>query len=211
MPRMDKSAQNLLLPIFFIVFWLSFAYIWLVIGWKDTNKLFTPHWWFDEVGHALFGTMGSCTLLFLFQNYAAKGVFRITGRFFLALVIIAIISLLGVLWELVEFIWDMWLQPEHFDWLGKAQSDSIDTMIDILVNASFSTLVMGIYGIYNMLYTKIYPDESALFQIEELTGEIKAISHAIGQHRREHLRHIVPALRELIHTARERRKQKPLL
>lgn len=195
-------------PVILALFWFTYVYTWVVWGWRDTNTLFSAPWWFDETGHALYGVMGSVTLLHFFQNYAAKGIFRITGRFFLSLIVISIVALLGVFWELCEFIWDMWLQPEYFDWLGKAQSDSIDTSLDIIVNTLFSTFAIGIYGLYNFFYKKLYPEEIEMFQVEELIDDIRHISRKIQSRRREHLRHIVPEVKKLIRTIRQNRQKR---
>ncbi|MBI2056614.1 MAG: hypothetical protein HYT37_04555 [Candidatus Sungbacteria bacterium] len=194
---------------FFIIYWLAHFYIWAVWGWEDTAKLFTAPWWFDETGHALAGVMGSYTILYYTQNYIAQGIFRIMGKFFLAVIIIACVSLVfGVGWEGGELAWDAWIQPNYFSWLGKAQADSADTTIDILVTTVFSILAMACYGLYNIVYKKLYPNEDEQLNIEYLKHLIHYVSREVVKRRRSHLKQIVPALRELIHTARANIRKK---
>lgn len=193
--------------IILIFFWFAFAYVWLIWGWKDTNHLFTAPWWFDTAGHALYGFMGSFTLLYFFQNYAAGGIFRFTGRIFIAVVIASSVSLIGVFWEMTELFWDAWIQPGYLRWLGKAQSDSVDTSIDIIVNTLGAIFAMGMYGLYNFIFQKIHPEDDDIFKTDELIEDIRHVSRKIQTHRREHLKHIIPAIRELVRTIRKQRKK----
>lgn len=196
---------------FFISYWLAHFYIWTVWGWKDTNELFTDAWWFDESGHMLYGIMGSYTLLYYYQNYAVSGTFRLFGRIFLANSIISKVTLWGVYWEIGEFAWDIWLQPAHFDWLGKAQSDSLDTSLDIIINNAFARIALAFYGAYNILYKKLYPDEQEYFEIENIKDHIRYLSNKIAKRHRIHMKDIVPdlraELRELFQAIRSRRKK----
>lgn len=195
----------------FLVFWMCFGYVWLVWGWKDTSELFSAAWWFDEAGHMLYGIMGGYTLLYYYQNYTVSGAFRLFGKLFLASSIISKITLWGVYWEIIEFVWDIWLQPAHFDWLGKAQSDSLDTSIDIILNSMFARIAMVLYGLYNMLYKKWYPDENEYGEIEDIKNHIRYLSDKIARRRHTHIKDIIPSIREelkeLFQTIRTRRNK----
>lgn len=189
-----------------ICFWLLFSYFWTKWGWNSTATLFDYHWWYDTAGHAVFGFAGGLTLLYLFHTYAVVGIFRFAGKKFLGIIIVAIITLIGIFWEAGELLWDLRIQPNYFSWLGVAQINSIDTTVDLLTNTFFSAFSMLTYSCYSRVYEYLYPNEDEKEEIEEIIALIRHASLQIGARRRENLKHIVPALRELIRIARDKRK-----
>lgn len=189
-----------------VAFWIAFVFAWGIWYWKDA-VLFSSVWWFDTVGHVVFGFFGAFTLLYLFRTYAAKGAFVFVGRTFLSILIVAIIAITGVFWEVLELWWDYHLQPDYFDWLAKAQKNSADTTIDILVDTIAAALAMLMYGLYSRLYERYFPDGYAKDEIEEMRIKIEHFSKEIHSKRKEHFRQIKPTLRKLARNIREKMRK----
>ena len=199
---MRRFIRELLHPrnAFLFISWVLFTVIWFW-GWND-DAIFDSGWWFDAVGHALFGFLGALTFFYLFRRYAVRGIFNIAGDFFLALIIVSVVTCFGVLWEAVELGYDLAIQPSFADWLVKAQKNSVDTTIDILENIGFSILAMLAAATYRALYRRRYPDESEQEEIEEMRAKIEHFSRELrGRHRkhlfyfRSHLKNLIRAFR----------------
>ncbi|MCH7882854.1 hypothetical protein IIA95_00315 [Patescibacteria group bacterium] len=190
----------------FIIFWLLFLFIWGYL-WQD-GQLFGKAWWFDTLGHAVFGFFGAFTLLYLLRVYAIKGIFVFAGRVFLSVFIIAIITILGVFWEAGELFWDLTLQLDYFNWIAKAQKDSIDTTADILTNTGFAFFAMLFYGLYNKWYEKYYPNEYEKEEITKMKTKIARFSKDIRKQRRRYFKkEMKPALKELVENIKEKTKR----
>jgi hypothetical protein len=194
--------------IIFAVCWGIIIYVWGIWGWNS------PNWWFEEAGHVVGGTMGAITLLYLYKTYSLHGIFRFAGKKHLTKDIVEDVAFLGILWELYEMIWDLYLQPNFFPHLARAQSGIIDTVIDLMINPLSAFLTMVIYfrcvKLYALIYKKIYPDDTKTIAVEEEIEETLEILRYVGKKvqflRKEHLKQLRPTLKELVHLFKESRK-----
>jgi len=168
-----------------VFFWIIFYYVWGFLGWSDAH-IFEESWWFDTAGHALFGFAGAITLLYLYRTYSLHGLFYFAGHKHLAVIVVAHIVLLGTLWELIELLWDLYIQPEYMAWLAKAQGSSMDTTIDILAETIAAFVVMFLYVAYNKAYEKFYPDNFRTEKKELLEEVAQHLSIEIARHKKEH-------------------------
>lgn len=198
--------------IFFIIYWASHMYIWLIWGWKD-SELFDSAWWFDETGHALAGIVGALTLLYLYKTYSLHGIFRFAGNKHLTKDIVEDVALFGILWELNEMLWDLYFQP-NFPQIALAQKGVIDTVIDLIVNPLFAFFTLIVYfscvRLYARIYERVYPDDARAVvvgeEIKETLEALKYVGKKFRSLRKDHLKQLRPALKELVHSFRERRK-----
>lgn len=200
--RLRRFIREMLRPwnALLFIFWSLFVYVWLR-GWNNA-AMFDRGWWFDAGGHALFGFLGALTFFYLFRRYAVRGIFNIAGDFFLALIIVSVVTSLGLLWEGIELGYDLAIQPSVADWLAKAQKNSVDTTIDMLENAGFAVLAMLAVAAYRALHRKRHSDESEREEIEELSARIEHLSRDLRRRRAEQLRvfnrRLLPSLRRLM-------------
>lgn len=204
MKPLDKKAR--------IKFWLVaifttlfFIYIWGVQGWNDT-ELFNRTWWFDASGHAIFGFFGALLLIYAIRTYAAKGIFIFSGQKLLMVIVVAGITILGVVWESLELIWDIRLQPNYFNWIAQAQKGSADTTIDLVINTFFALLGVLSYSGYNSIYHKLYPDEAEKSEIEDTIEMIRSVSENISRRRRKKLQNLRPVFKDLFDLLKEKMK-----
>lgn len=203
-----KFIRELIKPynLAFISFWLLFLFTWGYL-WQDA-ELFGKAWWFDVLGHTVFGFFGAFTLLYLLRVYAIKGIFVFAGRFFLSIFIISIITILGVFWEVGELLWDLKLQPDYFNWIAKAQKNSVDTTVDILTNTGFAFFAMLLYGLYNKWYEKYYPNEYEKEEVIEMQAKIARFSKDIRKRRKKYFKEeMKPVLKELVRNIKEKTKR----
>ena len=192
--RIQRLVHELARPMNAVlaISWIVFVFIWIG-GWNDA-VLFNAGWWFDTAGHAIFGFFGALMFYYLFRRYAIRGIFNIAGPFFLALIIIAFVTCLGVVWEAIELSFDLFIQPSYADWLAKAQKNSVDTVLDILTNFGFSVVAMAIAAAYQMIHRRRYPDEFNHEEVEEIGARIE---HLIRDLRERHHERSVSTRREL--------------
>ena len=197
----------------FTIYWSIHVYIWLIWGWQK-SELFNRAWWFDEWGHALFGIMGALTLLYLYKTYSLHGIFRFAGKKHLTKDIVEDIAIFGIIWEIIELSWDLYLQPSYFDWLSKAQKGAADTVIDLIVNPLFALLALVICffcaRFYAYVYEKIYPDDENTADVEEKIEEalemLKYLDKNVRLLRKEHLKRLMPTFKEFFRLFGEDRK-----
>ncbi len=199
-------------PVVLAIYWGVHIYIWLIWGWKDT-ELFNSAWWFDEAGHALFGVTGALTLLYFYRTYSLHGIFRFAGKKHLTKDIVEDVAIFGILWEFGEMIWDLYFQP-NFIQLAMAQKGVIDTVIDLVVNPIFALITLVIYfscaRLYARIYERNYPDDKNTAavegEVEETLEMLRYVSQKVRSLRKEHLKHLRPTLKEIVHFFREGKK-----
>ena len=190
----------------FAIYWSIYIYIWGIWGWRD-SELFDIAWWFDEAGHALGGIMGALTLLYLYKTYSLHGIFRFAGKKHLTKDIIEDVAIFGILWELGELAWDLYLQPNYLFWLAKAQKGAADTIIDLITNPLFAFITLIIYfscvRLSKYIYKKIYPGDENIAAAEEEVEEVLEILAYLSLKTRllkkHQLKRLVPAIKKLFH------------
>ena len=173
---------------------LAFAYIWGVWGWGD-SELYESGWWFDNYGHILFGFGWGFIIIYWIRKYA-PATYIVANKFFLALVAIAVVTLLEVIiWEGLELLWDLKLQPDFANWLAKAQKGSADTTIDIIMTALGAIVAMLFWGGYRKFYEWKWPNDAQKEAIEEAREKAKIYALEITQMGREHRKQIMQEFR----------------
>jgi len=170
-----------------VIFWLVYAYIWAIWGWNDST-LFSRWWYFDTLGHAIFGVGATITLLFLFRN-SVHAWFFFGGNIMLTVATVSTVAFAGVFWEFIEAAWDVYHHgvPDHI----RAQNSALDTSLDILSSTLTSFITVLIYILYSKWYWRRNPNE----QVEELGSRIELLSQHMKKEIREQRLDIRKALR----------------
>ena len=198
--------KNKWLIIIFGIYPITHMYIWLNLGWGEV-ELFDRAWWFDEAGHALFGIIGALILLYLYKTYSLHGIFRFAGKKHLTKDIIEDVAFLGIIFELAELGWDLYLQPNYLAWLAKAQKGAADTMIDLIINPFFAFITLMIYfhciRLGRYIYKKIYPYDKNTAAVEEEVEEalevLRYLSLKTRFFKKHQLKCLLPAIKKLFH------------
>lgn len=159
-----------------IIFWSLFAAIWGF--WKVGGvayEIFGPAWWFDEVGHALFGAILTVSLLILHQTYSAiyPPLLRALGEGHLMRDIVGEVALGAVLWEAAELLHDLYVQISYSAWIARAQLNSVDTTLDIISAVLFAFLTLLAYEAAKKIYHRLRSGESK----EETVDAIKILEY----------------------------------
>lgn len=166
-----------------MIFWSLFAAVWgfwQVGGVTDT--IFSSTWWFDEIGHMIFGALLVISLLFLHQNYSSAHppLLRALGEGHLMRDILGEVALGAVLWEAAELLHDFYLTSNYSTWIVRAQLNSVDTTLDIISALLFAVLMFFVYEAAKKLYHRMrHGDESreeaadALEILEYFTKKIR--------------------------------------
>ncbi|MBI4119663.1 MAG: hypothetical protein HY456_02345 [Parcubacteria group bacterium] len=166
-----------------------FTFIWGWQGWRAVET-FGPAWWFDEIGHAIFGLGYTFAVLYWIRTYAPAAYYT-APKWFISVTTNAIMTMAGVIWEAIELLWDLWLQPNFAAWLAKAQKDSVDTTIDILVTAVFSTLALIARHVFLKWYESRYPNEALKEAIKRAEEQGRQLGKEVQPMRREHRKRIL--------------------
>lgn len=138
-----------------MIFWSLFAAIW---GFWQMDRMaydiFSPNWWFDEAGHALFGVLLAVSLLILHQNYSVvyPPLLRALGEGHHMRDIVGEVALGAVLWEAAELIKDLYSQMNYSAWIARAQLNSVDTTLDIISAVLLAILTLFAYEAAKKLY-----------------------------------------------------------
>ena len=116
--------------------WLLFFITWFFLAKLfDSSIIFDAGWYFNTIGHAVFGILWMLSRFFLMHHPSYVPLnFNWSCWVVLKTKIYPVITILVITlgWEFVEFLWDIsgyLYLPE----LGKAQKSLLDTFIDILV------------------------------------------------------------------------------
>lgn len=138
-----------------MIFWSLFAAIW---GFWQMDRMaydiFSSFWWFDEIGHALFGAFLVFSLLIFHQNYstAYPPLLRALGEKHLMRDILGEVALGAILWEAAELLKDFYSQKNYSVWIARAQLNSVDTVLDIIIAVLFAILALFVYESTKKLY-----------------------------------------------------------
>lgn len=164
-----------------------FIFIWGPWHWIIYSN---PIWWFDDLGHILYGFFGGLLVLYIKVNYTARGAFLFVGKKSLMFDTAIYVMAGGAFWELSEFIWDLYLQPSYFPYLNTAQYGLVDTMFDLL-NTFWSVLFAIIsWQIWRKVYSAFWPDEAEEEELQEIAETIQDASKEVFAIRRMHMKTI---------------------
>ena len=136
-----------------------FYYIWGMQNWSD-SQLLSGGWWFDALGHFIFGVGLSFILLYWIRFYAPES-YILSGKLNIARQIIEDVAFIeAIFWEGFELLWDLKIQPNYATWLVRAQNSSADTTSDILVTALGAMFAMFLWWCWRKYHELRWPDET---------------------------------------------------
>ena len=187
-----------------ICFWGLFAYSsggWWG-GWAPPWVGYHRWWWYDDVGHSLYGFVGGFTLLHFIINYTARGAFLFVGRGMVTIIVLAMVLAGAGLFELYEFIWDEFLKPpERF----RGQNGLRDTMIDVWNALWAVAFLLFLWHMGRSLYRRIWPVYAEKEERSQTADDILEASERIRELRRRHWKEVRDKFRRKI------RQQKKIL
>lgn len=184
---------NTLLICFWALFTYSFGGWWG--GWAPPWIGYHRWWWYDDLGHSLYGLMGGITALHIILNYTARGAFLFVGRILVSLVIFSMVMAGAGLFELYEFMWDDYLKPP--DRL-KGQDGLRDTMIDMWNAFWAAALSLLFWHAGRLLYRIFWPRRSDAEERNKIANDILAASERIRELRRSHWHEVRDRFRERV-------------
>ncbi|MDP3947103.1 MAG: hypothetical protein Q8Q41_00210 [bacterium] len=166
-----------------LIFWSLFAAIWGFWATGTQYEIFDPGWFFDEAGHAFFGMALAISLLILHQAYSSiySPLLRSIGEGHVMRDIIGEVALGGIIWETAELLWDLYVQKNYPAWLNRAQLNSVDTTLDILIAVLSAIILFFVYKGVKNIYYRLHGNESD----EEAADAMKIIEYFV---KRVHVR-----------------------
>ncbi|MEK6903879.1 MAG: hypothetical protein AABW64_04505 [Nanoarchaeota archaeon] len=139
LPAIIRRNYRIFIPIEFEFVLLIFVYASLFLG--ELHGYYTTFWWWDIMLHGLssisFGFLGFLVLYILYCEEKIK-----TSPILIAVCSFCFAVAMGSMWEIFEFSMD------HFFEFNMQKSGLIDTMGDIIVNASGAFIIATIGYIY---------------------------------------------------------------
>ncbi|MBI1999025.1 MAG: hypothetical protein HYS74_00005, partial [Parcubacteria group bacterium] len=164
-----------------MLFWAGFIYIWGFRSWT-TLELYDNGWWFDALGHAIAGGVLATMMLRLGRaTMLRRGVYFIEGAGRRILNITSYNALLAVLWELAEFGWDVYMQPEFFMTRAQAHKGSLDTVLDFTFQTASAFLVVASAALSHWWYFTKYPDAALLDEIGDARDLVAHLGKKISR------------------------------
>lgn len=178
---------------------IAFAYIWGGgVGTWGESELWSGGWFFNALGHFIFGAGMSFALLYWAQIYFPE-TYVWTSKFVIAFIIFAAVNTLETdLWEGFERLWDGVLQPNFFPQLDKMQKGPDDTTLDIIITQLGCALALMAWGIYRKWFAKKYPDLAEKEEIERKKAITRLWGRSILASRKEHRKQIFQELRSAV-------------
>ncbi len=169
-----------------IIFWFLIIILW---GWNPLDG-YRRWWWFDDLGHMLYGFFGAWTFLYFKIHYSARGAFLFVGKKMLVLDTIFYVMGSGAIWELHEFMWDVFLRPGYFPYLDTAQHGLADTMLDLFHELWTATAALLIWHFGRWFYAVLWPEQAALEDRDYTADRIFEASVHLRELRRSHWKEI---------------------
>lgn len=178
-----------------------FLWIWGHYSWGEETELFARGWWFDAFGHILSAFVWAFMVLYWKRIYS-PGAYIVTNRFDLTFDIIAKVTLGEIVfWEfLIEFMWDIKIQPDYASWLAKAQKGAADNILDIVFTILAASAAMALWGLYGKFYKKFYPNEAEQDMILEAKENAKQLGQKLIAMKKAHRKHAIKELRKTLRT-----------
>ena len=171
------------------VFAVLFAYIWGIQNWSE-SALFSDRWWFDALGHFVFGVGLSFTLLYWIRVYAPDS-YILSGKLNIARQIIEDVTFIeAIFWEGFEMLWDLQIQPNYASWLARAQNSSADTTSDIIITSLGAVFAMFLWWCWRKYHEKRWPSETEKESIESAKAKSRALAKDILSTRLNHRKQI---------------------
>jgi len=102
---------------------------------------------------------------------------------------------MATLWEGMELLWDLKIRPDFASWLAKAQKDSADTTLDIIITTLGAVSDMPIWWSYRKYYEWRWPNETAEEAIEEARGKAEISAKEISAMQKEHKKQVIAKIK----------------
>ena len=173
---------------------LAFAYIWGIWGWEG-SELYESGWWFDALGHAVFGFSWAFIMLYWLKRYFPE-TYIVTRKIVIAIVIPLVVLAVGaIVWEGLERLWDEKIQPNYFPWLAKAQKGDVDTTLDNIFTWLAANTAMLCWWGWRKFHEWKWPNDAQQEAIEEEKEKARLHAAEIMQMGREHRKQIMQEFR----------------
>ena len=162
-----------------------------------TYEIFSSAWWFDEIGHALFGAFLAITFLFFHQNYSSAfpPLLRALGERHLIRDILGEVALGAILWEVAELLKDLYSQQNYSSWIVMAQLNSVDTTLDILSAVLFAILALLAYEAAKKLYHRLLHGDESREEAADALEIFEYFAKKIHFHSRRELKKFISSLK----------------
>jgi len=126
--------------------WLMFFITWFLLAKLfDSSVIFDTGWYFNTIGHAVFGALWILSRCFLMHHpsyipfdFSWSHAVVLRAKIYP----LATILIVTCMWEFAELLWDIFGYP-FFPELDMAQKGWLDTLIDIL--SANTTALMTFY------------------------------------------------------------------
>lgn len=130
-----KTARFLLMAIYKIAvvapFWCWYYLMWGADEiWEHERVVWEFWWWYDTVGHCVFGAALALTFIWFGMRSVPWTVFWV--------------MVIAFFWEYFEVAWDASIRATYFPWLGHAHAGSVDTIIDLSTAFVFSFIAAAL-------------------------------------------------------------------
>lgn len=102
---------------------------------------------------------------------------------------------MAALWEAWELLWDLKIQPDFASWLGKAQKDSADTTLDIIITTLGAVVDMPFWWAYRKYYEWRWPNEAVEEALEETVERAKLSAEEIRLMQKEHRKKVLAKIK----------------
>ena len=181
-----------------MIFWSLFAALWGF--WQlggITYEIFSSAWWFDEIGHAIFGAVLAISLLLFHQNYSPTypPLLRALGERHLMRDILGEVALGAMLWEAAELLKDLYSQQNYSSWIAKAQLNSVDTTLDIISAMLFAVLALFAYEAAKKLYHRLLHGDESREEAADALEIFEYFAKKIHFHSRRELKKFISSLK----------------
>ncbi|OGF74786.1 hypothetical protein A3E06_00250 [Candidatus Giovannonibacteria bacterium RIFCSPHIGHO2_12_FULL_44_42] len=183
-----------------------FAYVWGAHNWGDP-ALFSNGWWFDVLGHFIFGVGLSFVMLYWIKLYAPES-YILSGKLNIARQIIEDVTIIeAIFWEGFEMLWDLQIQPNYASWLARAQNSSADTTSDIIITSLGAIFAMFLWWCWRKYHEKRWPNDTEKESIESAKAKSRALAKEILATRKSHRKQIYnefkKSLKETVRTVKK--------
>jgi len=193
MDRFLFQNRHIAVALASLSFWIAFAFLWGVWGWNDA-KIGSKWWYFDLLGHGLFGFIGGLNAMFVVRTFGIEkirwhrliaGGYGHQGSWAFTIIIVFAIG-----WEGWESLHDYIHRGEtgHIP----AQSSGLDTSADLII-----TLACNIPA--TLLYFKIaeyFRSNYADIGLQEALLESEAHEAMFAEHYREQNKEVRRCIRK---------------
>lgn len=126
-----RTGQGLSSPVFFLGL---VGISWDAIG--DVSRFYSKFGWYDNAAHVIGGALATLVIFSIFDRLNKAKIIQLESTL-LDFVSLAIASFLGLLYEIEEFLEEIWFGHDR---LG----DAYDTVMDLLLNIVGGLIILAV-------------------------------------------------------------------